>query len=226
MNRMMRVTPLLSQILVYLAIVCAPVVGRATTTVATPTFSPAAGTYTGTQTVTISDATSGATIYYTTNGTTPSSSSTQYTAAISVSASETIKAIAEHCDDTNSAVASAAYTITVPTPTFSPAAGTYTSAQTVTISDSTSGATVYYTTNGSTPTTSSAVYSSAITVSATETLEALATHSGDSNSAVGSAAYTIQVATPTFQPNSRNVFFGADGDHQRFNLRVDNLLHH
>jgi hypothetical protein len=202
MNRMMRVTPLLSQILVYLAIVCAPVVGRATTTVATPTFSPAAGTYTGTQTVTISDATSGATIYYTTNGTTPSSSSTQYTAAISVSASETIKAIAEHCDDTNSAVASAAYTITVPTPTFSPAAGTYTSAQTVTISDSTSGATVYYTTNGSTPTTSSAVYSSAITVSATETLEALATHSGDTNSAVGSAAYTIQVATPTFSPTA------------------------
>jgi len=124
MNRMMRVTPLLSQILVYLAIVCAPVVGRATTTVATPTFSPAAGTYTGTQTVTISDATSGATIYYTTNGTTPSSSSTQYTAAISVSASETIEAIAELSGDTNSAVASAAYTITVPTPTFSPATGT------------------------------------------------------------------------------------------------------
>ena len=65
----------------------------------------------------------------------------------------------------------------VATPTFSPAAGTYTSTQMVSISDSTSGATIYYTTNGSTPTTASAVYSSAITVSETETLKAIGTHS-------------------------------------------------
>jgi hypothetical protein len=77
------------------------------------------------------------------------------------------------------------------TPTFSPAAGTYSSAQTVTISDTTSGAAIYYTTNGTTPTTSSSVYSSPITVSATETLEAIATATGYSQSAVGSAAYTI-----------------------------------
>jgi len=160
---------------------------------ATPSFSPAAGTYTSAQSVTISDSTSGSTIYYTTNGTTPTTSSTVYSSPITVSASETVKAIATASGYSTSAVGSAAYTIDLPaaTPTFSPAAGTYTSAQTVTISDSTSGATIYYTTNGTTPTTSSTVYSSPITVSASETVKAIATASGYSTSAVGSAAYTI-----------------------------------
>lgn len=77
------------------------------------------------------------------------------------------------------------------TPTFSPAAGTYTKAQTVTISDSTAGATIYYTTNGTTPTTASSVYSSAISVSATETVQALAVASGYTSSKVASAVYTM-----------------------------------
>jgi hypothetical protein len=77
------------------------------------------------------------------------------------------------------------------TPSFSVAAGSYTSSQSVAISDATAGAIIYYTTNGTTPTTSSSVYSGAITVSATETLEAMATASGYTNSAVATAAYTI-----------------------------------
>jgi len=81
------------------------------------------------------------------------------------------------------------------TPTFSPVAGTYTAAQTVSISDATSGATIYYTTNGSTPSTSSTVYSGAITVSVTETLEAIATATGYSTSAAATGAYTINIPT-------------------------------
>jgi parallel beta-helix repeat protein len=77
------------------------------------------------------------------------------------------------------------------TPTFSLAAGTYTGAQSVTISASTSGATIYFTTNGTAPTTSSALYSAPITVSATETLEAITVASGYNNSAVAIAVYTI-----------------------------------
>jgi hypothetical protein len=169
-----------------------------------PTFSPVAGTYTTSQTVTISDATAGATIYYTTNGTTPTTSSTVYNGPITVSATETIEAIAVETGYSNSAVATAAYTIApvLPTPTFSPLAGTYTTSQTVTISDATSGTTIYYTTNGTTPTTSSTKYSSAITVSATETLEAIAVETGYTNSAVATAAYTITplLPAPTFTP--------------------------
>ncbi|HXB01483.1 MAG TPA: chitobiase/beta-hexosaminidase C-terminal domain-containing protein [Opitutaceae bacterium] len=166
-------------------------------TVATPTFSPAGGTYSSAQSVTISDSTGGATIYYTTDGSTPTTSSTVYSSAIAVnSGTVTIKALAALSGDTNSSVASATYTIstvaTVATPTFSPAGGTYSTAQTVSISDSTGGATIHYTTDGSTPTASSTVYSSPIAVSSgTVTIQAMGVLAGDNNSAVGSATYTI-----------------------------------
>jgi hypothetical protein len=158
---------------------------------AVPTFSPGAGSYTTAQPVTISDSTSGATIYYTTDGTTPGNGSPIYNTPINVSTSETLKAIAVANGYSASATASAAYTIQVATPTFSPAAGSYTATQSVTIADATSGATIYYTTDGSTPTTNSAVYSTPISVSTSETVKAIATASGYAQSAVGSAAYSI-----------------------------------
>ncbi|MBV9914603.1 MAG: chitobiase/beta-hexosaminidase C-terminal domain-containing protein [Sinobacteraceae bacterium] len=145
--------------------------------------------------MTISDATTGSTIYYTTDGSTPSAaSSAVYSAPVAVSSTETLKAVAAASGYNNSAVAAATYTITVPTaatPTFSPAAGVYSSAQSVAITDSTPGAVIHYTTNGSSPTSSSPVYSSAINVTSSETLKALAVAPGYNNSAVASALYTI-----------------------------------
>ncbi len=185
---------------------------------AIPTFSVTSGTYTTSQTVTISDTTAGASIYYTTDGSTPSVSSTWYTGPIIVSSSETLQAIAVASGSTKSAVASASYVITLSaaaTPTFSLASGAYTGSQTVTISDATRDATIYYTTNGTTPTTSSSVYSDAITVSASETIEALAVASGYANSSVASATYTINSPVPTFafaaSPTSITVNSGAQG---------------
>ena len=93
--------------------------------------------------------------------------------------------------------AQAAYTITLPaaTPTFSPAGGSYNAAQTVTISDATSGATIYYTTDGTTPTTSSSVYGAPITVSSSTVLKAIAVASGLPTSNVAAASYVINSAT-------------------------------
>jgi endoglucanase len=95
----------------------------------------------------------------------------------------------------DSAVASATYTIgsiqQVAIPIFSPVAGTYSSAQSVVISCTTSGATIRYTTDGSTPTSASTIYSGPIAVSKTTTIKAYATASGMSDSEVASATYTI-----------------------------------
>lgn len=84
---------------------------------------------------------------------------------------------------------------TVGVPTFSPAGGTYTKAQTVSISSATAGATIYYTIDGSTPTTQSNVYASAITIGRTTTLSAIAVKDGVS-SKVSSAIYTITTSGP------------------------------
>jgi hypothetical protein len=167
---------------------------------ATPTFSVASGTYASPQTVTLADTTTGATIYYTTNGTTPTTSSTKYAGtAITVSANETIEAIAVATGYAQSPVATATYAIQAATPKFSVASGTYASPQTLTLADTTTGATIYYTTNGTTPTTSSTKYAgTAITVSANETIEAIAVATGYAQSPVATATYAIEAATPTF----------------------------
>jgi hypothetical protein len=85
--------------------------GGATGTAASPTFSPAGGNYAGAQTVTLTTATSGASIRYTTDGSTPTASSTLYSAPISVPTSRTISAIAIKSGSANSPVTSATYTI-------------------------------------------------------------------------------------------------------------------
>jgi hypothetical protein len=161
------------------------------------TITSTAGGYPVMQPVTLTDATPGAVIYYTTDGSTPTTSSTRYTGPITVSSSETLKAIAVAPGDTNSAVAAVAYTIVTSglaqsaSPAFSRAAGTYTSAQTVTLSAATPGAVIYYTTDGSMPTANSTRYTAPINVSATETIHAVAMAPGYPNSAIAVATYTI-----------------------------------
>jgi endoglucanase len=174
--------------------------------VAAPTFSPAGGSYTSAQSVTISTTTSGASIRYTTDGSTPTSTTgTLYSGPVTVSATTTLKAIAYESGMTDSAVSSATYTITQPqvaAPTFSPGGGSYSTAQTVTVSTTTSGASIRYTTDGSTPTsTTGTLYSGPVTISATSTLKAIAYASGMTDSAVTSATYTIGVTDTNIAPS-------------------------
>lgn len=88
----------------------------------------------------------------------------------------------------------------VATPTFSPKAGRYAEAQTVTISCETAGATIYYTLDGTTPTTSSTRYTQPLTISETTTVKAIAVSDGE-ESATATAKYTI--GTSTSDPNTK-----------------------
>ncbi len=156
-----------------------------------PAFSPAGGTFSVGQSVTLSTTTTGANIFYTTNGSIPTSSSTLYSAPISVSNNTTIKAIAVAGLSTSS-ISSAAYAFQAFPPTFTPPGGNYASAQSVKLSDGSPGAQIYYTVDGSTPTTSSTLYTGTnIAVNASMSFNAIAAVSGWTNSSVSSAAYTI-----------------------------------
>lgn len=177
---------------------------------AAPKFSVAGGTYSSTQNVALSCTTSNATIRYTTDGSVPTRFSTQYTVPIEVSSTTTIIARAFSPDDVygieDSEAVSATYTIntqppalsTVATPTFSPAGGTFTSAQSVTLSCSTTGATIRYTTNGNDPTEASTAFvaDTPIAVSSTTTIKAKAFKDGLTASEIASATYTITITPP------------------------------
>ena len=94
-------------------------------------------------------------------------------------------------------------------PVYSPVGGTYYGPQNVTITSETEGAIIYYTTDGSTPTTSSTVYSNAIPVTETTTIKAIAVKEGLNNSEVASATYTIQaLVDPTVQLMQERVSVG------------------
>ena len=152
--------------------------GRYTLITAPPTFSPGPGGYYSTQTVTLSDAAAGAVIYYTLDGSTPTTASTPYTGPITLSTSMVIKAIAVSSSSGTSAVAIGSYWLEIPGPSFSQGQGTYTAPLTVALSDDLAGATIYYTLDGSTPTTASTLYTGPIPVNTTTTINAIAVVSG------------------------------------------------
>jgi hypothetical protein len=164
---------------------------------ATPSFNPAGGSFSSSAQVSISDSTANSTIYYTTNGTVPSTGSTKYTGPITLTSTTTLQAIAVASGFLQSATGSAVYTINTQTapPSLSPSPGAYASTQSVTITDP--GATIYYTTDGTTPTHSSTMYTAPIVVSSTTTIKAIGSKSGFTDSGVAVGTYTINNGATT-----------------------------
>ncbi|MEK3731668.1 chitobiase/beta-hexosaminidase C-terminal domain-containing protein [Paenibacillus sp. FSL M8-0334] len=163
--------------------------------VSKPVASPAGGAVLAGTTVTLSTYTNDAMIYYTTDGSTPTSSSIEYTAPIEVTTEMTIKAIAVKNGMLDSEVLEEHYTILPPDqvakPIASPAGGAVLAGTMVTLSTTTEGATIYYTTDGSTPSRSSVEYTGPIEVTSEITIKAIAVKNGMLDSEVLEEHYTI-----------------------------------
>lgn len=173
--------------------------------VATPVITPATGTvYASSQEVSISCATSGANVYYTTDGTDPDATDNLYSAPFSITVDTTVKAIGILTDYNNSSIAQSIIDIEPPrvaAPSISPSGGTFSSDQSVTISGA-DGATHYYRINSG----SWVQYTTAVTVSANCTFEAYSTLTNYSDSNVTSVQFVIQstptLDAPTFNPTA------------------------
>jgi hypothetical protein len=176
-------------------------VGMASAATLQPFISPAGGSFTTAQSVSVYNIANGDTAYYTTDGSSPVNSGTHitYTGPFTVSQSETVQAVAYDSTTGWSATTSAAFIIngsgSLQTPAISPDGGSFTTAQTVTISGSYGWGTVYYTTDGSNPVTSNTriAYRWPFTIDQSETIEA-ANYNSTGWSGVASATFTISGA--------------------------------
>ena len=141
----------------------------------------------------ITTTTTRSTIYYTTDGSVPSSSDgTVYTNPFAVNEQTTIKAFVTRTDFSDSQVTTKTI-YKVATPTIE-----NTEASVISITSATSDAQIYYTTDGSNPTTSSTPYTEPVTITASSvTIKAIAVKDGMINSAVSSESFAFACATPT-----------------------------
>ncbi|GHO69983.1 hypothetical protein KSC_088750 [Ktedonobacter sp. SOSP1-52] len=167
----------------------------------TVSVSPAGGTYNGSVQVTLTASPTSATIYYTTNGSTPTTSSTTYSGPLTFTQTTTLKAIAVASGRT-STVATQTYTInaTGPTITASPSGSTFGGPVSVSLSSNESNTTIHYTTDGSTPTASSATYSAPLRLTQTTTLKYFGVDASNNTSTVQSQVYTITAIQVTASP--------------------------
>lgn len=176
-----------------------------------PTASVSAGTYTSAQTVSLNDSTANVSIYYTLDGTTPTTASNLYSSPITISSSKTLKAVAIDRSGNSSGILSVSYVIsnpvttpalpavTIPKPIASLPAGSYRAQLIITLTDKyPKPLRAYYTLDGSTPTIKSTPYMGFIKINSTCTLKAIAVDYAGNSSEILSNLYTI--ITPPANP--------------------------
>jgi hypothetical protein len=137
---------------------------------------------------------------YSTSGTPPAASSPTYSGAFPVTSPQTIRCIGVASGYNNSSLAGGLYNLVVATPSYNPSPGIITNGTAASITSATSGALIYFTVDGSTPTTSSTLYTGPITISTSPVvLQSIAAKSGFGNSAIQSGTYS-------FAPTSNCVY--------------------
>lgn len=166
-------------------------------TITTPSFNPPAGTYFSPQSVRIDCTIPGVTIYYTLDGTEPSETSLLYSNPLNVNQGTTIKAKAYRSKMKPSAIATGIYSFAVGTMYITPAGGSYTTPQTVTITPVTQNTVIHYTTDGTDPTETSAVYTQPLVIDGNTVLKAKGFIQGWNSSDTVTQNYVFNVASPT-----------------------------
>ncbi|MBB2487537.1 chitobiase/beta-hexosaminidase C-terminal domain-containing protein [Mitsuaria sp. WAJ17] len=161
-----------------------------------PAFSPAGGSYASPVSVSLSTQAAGGVIRYTTDGSAPNALSPQYTGPITVNTAMTLNAISVLGDGSQSGIASSTYVVGTPggqvaAPVFSHAAGSYDSPIQLTLASGTVGATIRFTTDGSTPGAGSPAYGGPIPLAGPTTVRAIAFKPGMTASALSQASYAI-----------------------------------
>lgn len=156
--------------------------------------------------------------YFTTDGSAPTNSSSRYTEPFLVAATTTLQFFSVDAAGNAEAVKTASFTFDpadtkAPTVSASPAGGTYTGTQTVTLTCSDGSGSgcqhIRYTTDGSTPTASSTVYTEALQISANTTLRFFAADAAGNVSEVRTETYVIDTVAPTVSANPQGGIFGA-----------------
>ena len=184
---------------------------NAASPVALPVSTPASGTFTNLVNVTLTCATPGAAIYYTTDGTDPQTSGTAYpySSSFQIYTSATVQAVGVLNFYPPSAVATASFTVvTTPAapPDIAPLGGSFSNFVNVSLSCSTPGSWIWYTTDGTDPHTSgtAAYYYYSFTLTNSATVQAVGFANGYTPSLVATASFAVAtgpVTTPTISPS-------------------------
>lgn len=181
-------------------------------TTAAPVTTPAGGRFTESVAVTLTTPMAEATIYYTLDGSEPTTNSTVYSQALVLTETKTVSARAFARDHKPSKAVKADFVVTaapvVAPPTIAPPPAVYPDLVTVTLASATPGATIYYTTNNTDPTTNAMRYVGPITLTSSVLVKARAFASGHKDSLVVSGNFGVTItpvaARPTIRPDGGN----------------------